>query len=140
MMQDDSTVYKIPKTWVWFLAFISCLWIFYKIADWATHVNWPPADLSNQTFIKELNKKYKCNEGEKYDVTEKELGINSNSTSPLILGIDRKVFFDHPECTGAGLYLSYEGSGIRKKIDIYDINTKLKTATIVITHEKFEHQ
>lgn len=139
-MQDDSTVYKIPKTWVWFLVSIFFLWILYKATDFIIHANWPPADTYNQVFIKNLNEKYKCNNGNKYSVTQQMLDGVPATANNYSLGIDRKIFFEHPECNGARLYLAYEGSGIREKIDIYDMTTKQRTASFVITHEKFVPQ
>lgn len=137
MTQENSNFYKVPKIWVWVCVSIFSMWLFYKVVDWATHLNWPPVDLRNQSFIKSLTQKYNCSRGDQYSVTEKKIK-SDESTSTVHLGIDRNIFFDHPECNGARIYLAYEGTGIRETLYIYDRKTKQKTATIVVTHEKFD--
>jgi hypothetical protein len=140
MMSDESKVYKIPKTWVWAVIFLTGSWWGYKVYDWLKHVNWPPVDLSNQAFIKEFHKKFNCLEGADYTVTKEMLRGDVNPNTRFPVGIDRRAFFEKPECAALGLYLPYEGSGIRDEFNIYDMTTKQKTANIVITHESFKHQ
>ena len=139
-MSDKSKFYKIPKSFVWTVIFLNCGWGGVKVYDWWLHVNWPPVELSNQIFIKEFHKKFHCLEGPNFTVTKEMLKGDVNATTYLPVGIDRKIFFDKPECAGIGFYLGYEGSGIRYEFNVYDMTTKQKTATIVITHESFQHQ
>jgi hypothetical protein len=145
-MTDLKKYYLIQKSHMWTGCSIALILLLaYKFNDWARHLNWPPADQSNQALIKSLN--LKCNEmnyggfisKEQWEgKPEPDRKISFHPIEPY--GIDRRAFIESPACMGVRLYLSYEGSGIREIYDIYDMYSKQKTAHIEITHEKYEHK
>lgn len=136
-----ASTYAISKRWVWGAIVIIFSWLLHAAYDKLVHQNWPPADLSNQKLIKSmsLNCKEK-REGRSGFVTQETLDGKPERAGGIPLGFDRQDFIDAPECTGVRLYLPYEGSGIREEFGVYDMTKKTKTAHIVITHEKFDHQ
>lgn len=136
-----TSTYAIPKRWVWCAVAIISFWLMHAAYDKLIHQNWPPADRSNRKLIEgmSLNCKEK-NNGRTGFVTQEALDGKPERIGAIPLGFDRQDFIDAPECMGVRLYLIYEGSGIREEFDIYDMSKKTKTAHIVITHEKFDHQ
>jgi hypothetical protein len=103
----------------------------YFIEDWWSHLNWPPHGGSNKEFVKNLN----C-DWQKYMLYHKDFPeistIGGDSDA-----IDRKVFFDSPQCAAAK-YLRFEGTGVRLTTSIYDREKKRRMAVIVTTFDKHE--
>jgi hypothetical protein len=135
------TTYMIPKRWVWSAIALLLGWLVYAAYDRVVHMNWPPADMSNQKQIKSMSLNCsKKNKGRPGFVTQEALNGKLERSNYIPLGFDRMDFIDEPECMGVRLYLIYEGSGVREEFNVYDMTTKIKTAHIVITHETFAHE
>ena len=127
-----SKHYRVRKEIVW----CSLVGLFalgtYQVWDWWAHLNWPPHDATYPDKIKALN----CPTDGRYTLTRAQVPnlskatINSGS-------IDRRIFFEFPQCV-AGLYLAFEGSGMRQTAYVYDVEKKRRTATIVTTFDKYE--
>jgi hypothetical protein len=137
-MSHPSKTYPIPKYIVWVVICWLVVWPSYKIHDWWTHLNWPPSDLRNKVITSEISKKYGCSEGRNYTITKEILQGNPDATTRQTLGVDRQFFIDKPACAGIGLYLPFEGTGIREEFDVFDMTTKTRTAHIIITHKNFD--
>lgn len=145
-MNDLKKYYLVKKNHLWIACSVISLFLLVcKFDDWARHVNWPPADQSNQELIKSMN--LKCGEMKYGGFISKEQWegkpepdrkISFHPIEPY--GIDRRAFIESPACMGARLYLSYEGSGIREIYEIYDMDSKRRTARVEITHDKFIHK
>ncbi len=129
------TTYMIPKRWVWSAIALLLGWLVYEAYDRVSHMNWPPADRSNDAYLKTLE----CDKGSNYLVTKQMLEGDANSKIFTLVGIDRTAFIKDPKCV-IGFYLGFEGSGVRNEFNVYDMTTKRKTAHISITHEAFAHQ
>lgn len=132
----NQNVYRVPKWIVWVTMTLAGAALVSFVADWAMHVNWPPVEGRNEALIKSLN----CDKPPGYMVTDEMLRGDTSGKSFQPVGVDRRAFIDKPACVAAGVYLGYEGSGIRNEFNVYDMSRKRRTARIVITHEKFVHQ
>lgn len=139
-MINFSKTYAIPKYWVWLLICTTLLFGGYKVHDWWTHLNWPPADPRNYAYFQELTKKMGCDKFPSAIVTREMIEGDTSGKSFVPIGIDRKAFFEFPSCVGAGIYVLKEGTGVRDQFDVFDMTTKRRTARFTITHESFNQQ
>ena len=128
----QTKYYHIRKDLIWLLFFISICCTAYIFYDWWSHQNWPPHSATHPEAIKRLN----CPSDDKYIVTQEQIPGAVKHTSHGG-SLDRRIYFDHPQCV-AGQYLAFEGSGVRLKTYVYDVEKKRRTATIVITFEKYQ--
>lgn len=140
MTSDSQTTaqmtryYRIRKEVIW--AFIAAM-IFYSVYaffDWWNHLNWPPHDATYPEKIKALN----CPTAGRYTITRSQIPDLPKET--MNSGVmNRRVFFESPQCS-SGVYLAFEGSGVRQTVYVYDTEKKRRTATIVTTFSKYEDE
>ncbi len=121
--------YRIRKELVW-IGSLSLL--AYVATDWWMHLNWPPHDATYPERLAALG----CPTDGRYIVTKKQIEEAPNHSSHGG-ALNRDIFFDNPQCA-AGQYLAFEGSGVRLKTYVYDVEKKRRTATIVTTFDKYE--
>ncbi len=127
----NDVYYWVGKKTYWFIFGCSLAFCSYKIWDSASHMNWPAQDNKNAELIKSFG----CN-WDKYLLYRKDINEITETTGNS-RALNRKIFFEQPQCIAA-LYLSTEGTGVRTKTKIYDLEAKHRTATIIIESKKAE--
>jgi hypothetical protein len=123
--------YRIRKEVAWFLFLILLSLTTWWMHDLYIHANWPPHEGKNLALVKSI----KC-PLMKYNLTKNE--VPEIATIGGFSGhVDRKLFLENPACA-ASLYLYDEGTGIRTKIYVYDMQKRQQIAVIETTFEKHE--
>ncbi len=127
----DNKHYRVRKEIVW-CSLAGLLMVgTYQVWDWWAHLNWPPHDGRNKSYVESLE----CN-WDKYMLYHKDIdeikAIGGGSGA-----VDRRIYFEEPQCA-ASAYLYSEGTGVRLVTRVYDREKKRRTATIVTTFDKYE--
>lgn len=131
---SDKKHYRVRKEIAWLIATILFLGLGKTFYEYWNHLNWPPYQGSNKSFISSLECERKLRE-KNYNVSQEMLDGDVTGKTFHPLGYDRSLFFDHPECAAVD-YLFYEGSGIKLKYSIFDMRRKLPTAHVEISFER----